>query len=209
MKDTFTDPHFVPFAQKMQAAGLPDIAIRIFHNYYAQLRAGETGFIGGDEAGPVTSLPAYDQLTEADARAGRTALERTVILKLNGGLGTSMGMTGPKSLLPLKDGLTFLDIILQQVEHARTQTGARLPLVLMNSFSTQADTQAVLDTLAWTQDIPLTFQQHMMPKIQVDGLGPVEWPDDPEKEWCPPGHGDIYAALVSSGLLAKMLSQGY
>lgn len=207
--DIENEPDFAPFAARMRAHGLPDVAIRIFQNYYAQLRAGATGFIPSDEANPVDAVPLYTDLNEGDARAGAEALDRTVVLKLNGGLGTSMGMTGPKSLLPLKDGLTFLDIILHQVEHLRTQTGARLPLVLMNSFSTQDATQAVLDALDWQQDLPLFFVQHMMPKIRADTLAPVAWPADPQKEWCPPGHGDIYAALVSSGVLPAMLARGY
>lgn len=200
---------FAPFAEKMKDAGLPDVAIRIFETYYRQLRAGETGYISSQDALPVDAIPEYDRLSPEDADAGQEALARTVVLKLNGGLGTSMGMTGPKSLLPLKDGLTFLDIILRQIETLREQTGARLPLVLMNSFSTQAATDAVLEQLDWQQDLPLTFLQHMMPKIHATELSPVSWPDDPQKEWCPPGHGDIYAALVSRGLMAAMLAQGY
>ncbi|MEX1020942.1 MAG: UTP--glucose-1-phosphate uridylyltransferase [Litorilinea sp.] len=208
-----TGAAFAPIAAKMQAQGLPDVAVRIFENYYGQLRAGATGFIAGTEAGAVKAVPDYatlpaENVTESVA-ARRGVLDRTVVLKLNGGLGTSMGMTGPKSLLPLKDNLTFLDIILRQMEHLRATTGARLPLVLMNSFSTQAATQAVLDARNWEQDIPATFLQHMLPKIRVDTLEPVTWPDDPQKEWCPPGHGDIYAALSSSGVLQAMHAQGY
>ena len=54
-----------------------------------------------------------------DPGAERDALERAVVIKLNGGLGTSMGMTGPKSLLAVKDGLSFLDIIARQVLELR------------------------------------------------------------------------------------------
>ena len=35
---------------------------------------------------------------------------------------------------------------------------------------------------------------------------PAEWPADPAKEWCPPGHGDIYATLMGSGKLDELLS---
>jgi UTP--glucose-1-phosphate uridylyltransferase len=38
---------------------------------------------------------------------------------------------------------------------------------------------------------------------------PVEWPRDPSLEWCPPGHGDIYLALLTSGMLAQLLERGY
>ena len=60
-------------------------------------------------------MPSSDELPEADA----SALERVVVLKLNGGLGTSMGMTRAKSLLEVKDGQTFLDVIVRQVLHLR------------------------------------------------------------------------------------------
>ena len=58
------------------------------------------------------------------------------MIKLNGGLGTSMGMTQAKSLIEAKDGLTFLDVIARQVLELRERSGARLPLVLMDSFRT-------------------------------------------------------------------------
>lgn len=201
---------FAPFATKMRQADLPDLAIEFFRHYYEQLIAGATGFINSKTAGLVTTLPNYDDLGEAEIAAGREALAHTVVIKLNGGLGTSMGMDGPKSLLPVKDGLTFLDIIVRQILHLRQTTGVRLPLVLMNSFITHTDTMAALeqyDDLA--QDLPLTFVQSENPKIWTESLQPAVWPDDPSKEWCPPGHGDIYASLVTSGMLDTLLKSGY
>ena len=66
------------------------------------------------------------------------------MIKLNGGLGTSMGMDRAKSLLCVRRGLSFLDIIARQVLHLRRQYGAPLPLIFMNSFRTSADTLAAL-----------------------------------------------------------------
>ena len=49
-----------------------------------------------------------------------------------------------------------------------------------------------------------------MPKLLDDGsLAPAQWPADPELEWAPPGHGDLYPALAGSGMLAQLLEQGY
>jgi UTP--glucose-1-phosphate uridylyltransferase len=201
---------FAPFVAKMREAGLPELSIRAFRHYYAQLVAGSTGFIPGAEAGPVEALPHYAGLDTSYDAAGRVALPKTIVLKLNGGLGTSMGMNGPKSLLPVKDGLTFLDIIVRQVLHFRSNTGVRLPLVLMNSFSTQDATLAALRAYPdLVQDLPFSFLQHKSPKVWVANLAPVTWPEDPEKEWCPPGHGDIYIALLTTGLLDQMLAAGY
>lgn len=204
------DPRFERFAAKMQAAGVPPLAIRIFHFYYQQLLAGATGYISQDEAAPVDTLPDYTDLGDRQAEIGQKALERAVVLKLNGGLGTSMGMDGPKCLLPVKGELTFLDIIVKQVLHLRKQTGVRLPLVLMNSFNTVEETREALQRYPeLEQDIPLDFLQHKLPKIWKESLLPAEWPADPEKEWCPPGHGNIYVALLTSGMLEKMLDAGY
>jgi UTP--glucose-1-phosphate uridylyltransferase len=134
-----------------------------------------------------------------------------VIIKLNGGLGTSMGMDKAKSLLPVRKGKTFLDIIVDQVRHARSMHGIQLPLLFMNSFRTQTDTLAAL---APYTDLPvagldLGFMQNQEPKLRADDLTPVEWPADPSLEWCPPGHGDLYTALATSGTLDRLLELGY
>ena len=132
------------------------------------------------------------------------------MLKLNGGLGTSMGMTKAKSLLEVKDGLTFLDIIARQILEARSRLGARLPLVLMNSFATRDDSLAALQR--WpdlASDVPPDFVQSKEPKIRADDGQPVEWPDNPSLEWAPPGHGDVYPSLVGSGMLDALLEHGY
>ncbi|MCB0064998.1 MAG: UTP--glucose-1-phosphate uridylyltransferase [Caldilineaceae bacterium] len=194
----------------MQRAGLPELMIQTFCHYYAQLVAGESGFIPNTEAQPVADLPQFTNLTADHERVGRVALDQVVCLKLNGGLGTSMGMQGPKSLLTAKDRLRFLDIIVQQILHLRETFAARLPLVLMNSFSTEQDTlRALEEQSAFQQSVPLSFLQHKEPKIWKADLWPAEWPADPSKEWCPPGHGDLYAALVTSGLLRRLLQEGY
>lgn len=205
-----TVDYFDAIAQKMRSVGLPELTIRIFRRYYHQVEAGATGFINSATAGIVDELPDYESLTGEHAQAGRAALAKTVVLKLNGGLGTSMGLSGPKSLLPVKDDLTFLDVIVNQVLHLRHTSDVRLPLVFMNSFNTQeATTEALGRYPDLTQDIPFSFLQNMSPKIWADSLKPVTWPDEPDKEWCPPGHGDIYVSLVTSGLLAQMLAGGY
>ena len=155
----------------MQQAGLPELSIQFFHHYYDQLVAGATGFIDSATAGPVTALPNYDDLSAVHVKAGEAALARTIVLKLNGGLGTSMGMDGPKALLPVKDGLTFLDIIVRQILHLRRTTGVRLPLVLMNSFVTHKATMSALEQYdALTQDLPLAFVQSENPKIWAETL---------------------------------------
>jgi UTP--glucose-1-phosphate uridylyltransferase len=195
---------------KMAAAGISQQAIDVFTYYYGQLEEGVSGFIPEDTIGPLTDPPMVsDVMVGAEAAAG--ALGRSVIIKLNGGLGTSMGMDKAKSLLPARKGKTFLDIIVDQVRHARSMHGIQLPLLFMNSFRTQTDTLAAL---APYTDLPvagldLGFMQNQEPKLRADDLTPVEWPADPSLEWCPPGHGDLYTALATSGTLDRLLELGY
>jgi UTP--glucose-1-phosphate uridylyltransferase len=201
---------FRPFARKMKREGLPQVFIDTFHFYYDQLVHGATGYITREDAGSVANIPCYEELGAAELEAGKEALGRAIVLKLNGGLGTSMGMNGPKSLLPVKNRLTFLDIIVHQVLYLRRTTGARLPLVLMNSFNTRDETLTAMAKFQdFQQQIPLDFVQHKQPKIWKDSLLPAVYPADREKEWCPPGHGDIYTALVTSNMLELLLSEGY
>jgi UTP--glucose-1-phosphate uridylyltransferase len=192
--------------EKMRREGLPEIAIETFAHYERRLREGEKGMLPESEIEPLEDLPDADELPAG----GEEVLDRVVVLKLNGGLGTSMGMTGPKSLLEVKDGLSFLDIIVRQVLHLRERTGASIPLLLMNSFATREESLAALERYPELElDLPLDFIQGKVPKLLADSLEPVEWPDDPALEWAPPGHGDVYASLAPSGLLAELLDRGY
>ena len=194
---------------KMRAEGLPDVAIDNFRHYYERLREGETGMLPEADIEPVGDLTDADELPDS-GREDEGALDRTAIVKLNGGLGTSMGMTRAKSLLEVKDGLTFLDVAVRQVLELRRRRGARLPLVLMNSFATRDDTLQALERYGDLRvDVPLDFVQGRVPKLRADDLRPVDWPDNPRQEWAPPGHGDIYTALVTSGTLAALLDAGY
>jgi UTP--glucose-1-phosphate uridylyltransferase len=192
--------------EKMRRDGVPDAAIATFEHYYRQLEAGESGLVPEDAIEPVRELPDADTLPEA---AG-APLDQAVVIKLNGGLGTSMGMSRAKSLLEVKDGLSFLDVIARQVLAQREASGARIPLVLMNSFYTRDDSLALLERYdGLASDVPFDFVQHKEPKLLVDGLVPAEWPSDPALEWCPPGHGDVYPALLTSGMLGTLLERGY
>jgi UTP--glucose-1-phosphate uridylyltransferase len=193
-------------AEKMRAEGLSQLAIDTFSYYHRLLSEGEQGTMPEEEIEPVESLPDLSELPEPDPEV----LDQVAIVKLNGGLGTSMGMTGPKSLVVAKDGQTFLDLIVRQVMEGRRRHGARLPLVLMNSFRTrEASLEALGAHADIGSDLPPDFLQGKVPKVGADDLRPVEWPDDPELEWTPPGHGDVYTSLAASGMLDELLGHGY
>jgi UTP--glucose-1-phosphate uridylyltransferase len=195
--------------EKMRAADVAEPAIRVFTEHYKRLEAGETGIVPESSIDPLIDPLRLADLSVSDDEAAE-ALDSTVVVKLNGGLGTGMGMAKAKSLLVVRDDLTFIDVIVRQVLHARSRYGARLPLLFMNSFRTQDDTLAVLDTYGdlVVDDLPRDFMQSREPKLRADNLMPVEWADDPELEWCPPGHGDVYTALAVSGVLDRLLDAG-
>ncbi|MGJ9411398.1 UTP--glucose-1-phosphate uridylyltransferase [Aeromicrobium sp. CF4.19] len=195
--------------RKMADADVAQGAIDVFTDFYRQLEAGATGLVREDDVDPLTGIDrAHD--VHADLQAQRDAAAVTAIIKLNGGLGTSMGMDRAKTLLPVRDGLTFLDVIAGQVKHVRAELGVALPLLFMHSFRTRDDSLAALAPHGLEVDgLPLDFLQNREPKLRSDDLTPVEWPADPTLEWCPPGHGDLYTALLASGVLDALLDAGY
>ena len=202
-------PDFQPFERKMRDEGLPGIAIQTFRHYYEQLVSGDEGMLSRAEIDPIDEVPDAESLAGA-GEAGRAALGHSVVIKLNGGLGTSMGMTRAKSLLTVKGELTFLDLICRQVLYLRERFDCTIPLLLMNSFRTREDSLAVLSRYGdLGAGLGADFLQHKVPKIRHDDLSPIDWPDAPELEWCPPGHGDIYTALVTSGMLDLLLERGF
>jgi UTP--glucose-1-phosphate uridylyltransferase len=194
----------------MLAGGVHPRAVSVFEHYYRELESGATGMIAESDIDPLVDPPRLLDL-DVDADAARAAMQQMVVIKLNGGLGTSMGMDRAKSLLPVRDGRTFLDLIVEQVRRARSTSGVELPLILMNSFRTREDSLATLAAYSDLQvrGLPLDFVQNREPKLRADDLTPVQWPADPSLEWCPPGHGDLYTALEVSGLLDSLLEAGF
>jgi UTP--glucose-1-phosphate uridylyltransferase len=202
-------PDTAPFVEKMRAAGVPEQAIATFIFHLERYLQGNLPILDREAIAPVERLPDAAALGEHRA-SGTAALDRVVVIKLNGGLGTGMGLERAKSLLEVRQGLSFLDLIVRQVQALRQRTGARIPLLLMNSFRTAADTAEVLERypdLA-TRGLPLGFLQHRVPKILNDGALPACHPTQPDLEWCPPGHGDLYTAMATSGTLDRLLEEG-
>jgi UTP--glucose-1-phosphate uridylyltransferase len=193
--------------EKMRAAGQPEGAIRSFRRAYERLEAGESAYIRSQDLEPAEDVPTLGELPRADPGE---ALRHVVMIKLNGGLATTMGLRHPKSLVEAKAGKSFLDIIVGQTLRLRERYGIRLPLLLMNSEATRADTEQALARYPELDvGLPITFMQSIVPKLEADTLAPVSWPADPNLEWAPPGHGDVYAALQRSGILERLLEEGF
>merc|ERR1740130_1729760 len=155
----------------------------------------------------VADLPEFDKL---DITPKPELLKECVVLKLNGGLGTGMGLDRAKSLLKVNGDMTFLDLIAKQVGFMKDKYSMPdMKFMVMNSFATSADTKeafAKYPDLGTGDD--LEFVQNKAPKVKADDKTAVSWPADPSHEWCPPGHGDLYPAMLGSGALDKMLGMG-
>jgi UTP--glucose-1-phosphate uridylyltransferase len=193
--------------QKMRSAGQSEEAILSFRGAYEKLRGGESGLLASTDLEPAADVPTLSELSEAH---GAEALERVAVIKLNGGLATTMGLRSPKSLVAAREGHSFLDIIIGQTLALRRRYEIRLPLLLMNSEATRKQTlEALTRHPELDSDLPLEFMQSVIPKLDAEALAPVSWPQAPELEWAPPGHGDVYGVLRSSGTLAALLDQGF
>ena len=194
--------------QKMESVGLSPAARASFTRAWRQAASGDAGLMPEDTLDPTEGVPA---LTNIPAAVPDPALlDKLCVIKLNGGLGTGMGLDKAKSLIPVKDGLTFLDFIARHILWLRRTHGTVGPrFLLMDSFSTSVDT---LRYLARYPDLsphdPLDFLQNKVPKLHPDTLEPVAWPENPDLEWCPPGHGDLYPSLLGSGWLQRLADAG-
>ena len=196
---------------KMSTINASDSSVSSFKSAFAQLSSGSTGMVPEGAITPATSdhesVVSYGSIAQGSISSGdKELLSKTVVVKLNGGLGTSMGLGGPKSLLSVKDGLTFLDLSCLQ---ARELSGCKF--MLMNSFSTSKETTEFLK--GKYEDVydhgSYELVQNTVPKLDAKTLEPVEYSKNANFEWCPPGHGDLYATLHGSGALQTLIGQGY
>ena len=199
---------FQPCRAKMEKEGIAESAIAAFESTFKSLVSGNTGVIPESTLTPVPDLVHTDSIGIASDAA---LLSETVVLKLNGGLGTGMGLDKAKSLLEVKNGDTFLDLTAKQVMCMREEFGQNIKFMLMNSFSTSDDTMEFLRSKYpdLAAEGGLEMLQNKVPKLDADTFVPATSATDPSNEWCPPGHGDLYAALVGSGRLAALLKDGY
>jgi UTP--glucose-1-phosphate uridylyltransferase len=198
-------------AAKMKADGLPDSVVKNFERLFDDVLHGKTGVITEEEIEPVRDVAEFGEIQQCGATVaeGEKLLKSLVVVRLNGGLGTSMGLQRAKSLLPVKDGLTFNDVIARQLRALQDRHGVVIPLVHMTSFSTDADVRAAMaDYSELSPDgLPVSFLQHRHPKIYLDTMMPANEQAE-ELNWNPPGHGDIYAALIASGLADRLVRMG-
>lgn len=197
------------FVKLMKASGMSDNVIKTFSAYYNKLVAGEKGFIPSASIRPPSAQNIVDYESIVSLR-NQAMLKKVAVIKLNGGLGTSMGLSKAKSLLPVKGNMNFLDIITRQALSLRASSGYDMQLMFMNSYNTEADTLSYLQKYPdlSRQNLPISFLQNKFPRVRQDNLAPYD-NEDKSKQWNPPGHGDLYTALSANGLLDKLIDSGY
>ena len=195
--------------RKMEAKGVMNSAILAFLRAQRLIASGSKGEIAENEISPSHSVLNFGDLPEG-SDFDPALLAQTVVIKLNGGLGTSMGLEKVKSLLEVRPGVAFLDLMSQQILSLREATGGNVRFLLMNSQASSDDTQTYLAQSAPEIGDPaeLELLQNWAPKLERESLAPVSHPANPELEWCPPGHADVYPTLEGSGWLDRLLEEG-
>lgn len=206
-------PETEAVAARMREQGCAPGVVTSFRALYERYRAGESGRLrwAEIERPQAGDIVAYDELAaDPTLRAlGERTLGALVVIRLNGGLGTTMALERAKSLIPVRDRRSFLELVVRQILALRREQRVEVPWLAMNSFRTRAET---LQALAAYPDLPVRglpvdFLQNQVPRIErATGL-PLRLADE-EACWAPPGHGDVYQALAGSGLLSRLLGLG-
>lgn len=201
LADTVTDP-----AEKKRFEAEMDNFFALFRRYLNDRAKGNT--IDWAKINPPNpdQVVAYDDLPNSDAV---DFLNKLAVVKLNGGLGTSMGCVGPKSVIEVRDGMSFLDLSVRQIEYLNRTYDVNVPFVLMNSFNTDEDTASIIKKYEGHNIDILTFNQSRYPRVLKDSLLPA--PKDYHSQlsdWYPPGHGDVFESLYNSGILDQLLERG-
>ncbi|XP_065919353.1 UTP--glucose-1-phosphate uridylyltransferase-like [Dysidea avara] len=178
--------------------------LELFKSYVEseQINWDKIGFL------PAEKVVEHSSLAKVEPSKAKELLGKLVVLKLNGGLGTSMGCEGPRSLIYVRDDMTFLDLAVKQIKHLKQKYDADVPLVLMNSFNTHTETEKIKHRYENAVSIYM-FEQSRFPRISKESLRPI--PKDANSHhssWYPPGHGDVYRSLLRTGLLKKFIDEG-
>jgi UTP--glucose-1-phosphate uridylyltransferase len=194
--------------QKMSARGIHPAAADRFLAMLHRISDVESGYVPLDEVAPPDPALLLDSAAELQRMAelqahGEALLKHAAVVKLNGGRATTMGTLVPKGILKAKNGRSYLEIIIGQMAAHRKRWQADVPLVLMNSFFTHGPTMEMVSRC----DVPvLAFSQNQVPRLLESSLAPLDTGSD--EDWVPPGHGDVYESLKSTGLLAELISRG-
>jgi UTP--glucose-1-phosphate uridylyltransferase len=149
----------------------------------------------------------YEKLPAPDKPKMKQLLEQTVVILMNGGV-SKMDFKTPRSALTVeKNGITqtLLDCRLAQINALNVEFGVDLPIILMNSFLTNTETNHNLQKY---QNLKIKIlHQGMYPLMYKTNLSPIpQSKNDPN--WSPPGSAEIFVLLKTTGLLDELLKEG-
>ena len=201
LAETVDDP-----AQKKRFEAEMDNFFALFRRYLNDKAKGNS--IDWSKINPPApeQVVSYDKLPNTDAV---DFLNKLAVIKLNGGLGTSMGCVGPKSVIEVRDGMSFLDLSVRQIEYLNRTYDVNVPFVLMNSFNTDDDTASIIKKYEGHNIDILTFNQSRYPRVLKDSLLPAGKSFKSQlSDWYPPGHGDVFESLYNSGMLDQLIERG-
>lgn len=198
------DALLAPFVQKLFLNNSPDLLVWSFCEMMYLYFIRQNNWVSHHDIQPLHAKDLCDlnTLPESLLEIGKDAAKKLAVLKLNGGLGTTMGCNGPKSLLQIHERETFLDIVGKQLHELRRQVKHPVPLILLNSFNTSDATLSHLKDTTF-----LELFQHEVPRIDTETNRPFVCHQDKNLEWYPPGHGDLYISLLTTGLLDTLLAK--
>ncbi|XP_058225144.1 UTP--glucose-1-phosphate uridylyltransferase-like isoform X2 [Rhododendron vialii] len=148
---------------------------------------------------PVIPYESLD-LTSDDPLETKQLLDKLVVIKLNGALGTKMGFSGPRSATEVCNGLTYLDLIINQIESLNSKHGCNVPLILMNTIRTHDGTLKVVEKYSQKNIDILPLCQNQS--------HPVARGRDSEDESVLFDHHELFLSLKNTGTLGALLLQG-
>ncbi len=160
----------------------------------------------GDENNPVTPVAARKR-----GRAAIVAGEVGVVL-VAGGQGTRLGFDKPKGLFPIGpiSQASLFQILFEKILARSKAAGVPIPLYLMTSPATDAETREYLEEhkrFGLPEDDVHIFCQGTMPAVDAAN-GRLLLADKHRLSLSPDGHGGTLAALARSGALADMQKRG-
>lgn len=147
----------------------------------------------------------YDSLASIseDIAETKMLLDKLVVVKFNGALGTNMGFSGPKSAIEVKNNLTPLDLMVDQVESLNSKYGCNVPLLLMDTAETHDHVQKVLEKYSNSKvDI------HSLSLSQQPHEKSFEGHSRKDKLYPSSDHSVVFLSLMKSGTLDLLLVQG-
>lgn len=182
--------------------------MKLFNKYLYDTAMGSTICWENISSPNPSQIVSYSLLHKCPEQQKKELLGKLAVVKLNGGLGTTMGCNGPKSAIEVREGLTFLDLTVLQVEHLNRELDTDVPLILMNSFNTKSETERIVRKYKKHRVDIRMFTQSRYPRIFKESLMPCAKCTGQTSDWYPPGHGDIFESLENSNLLTELIDAG-